>query len=98
MLLLNAVVLVGLFWSTSHSILLLHYTTHASLSIFMGLIFFRGLAWQYTAETIAILVVEIIMGILVQKASMTTQMAVFVLCIFPLSIVLVATLEHFGLD
>ena len=64
----------------------------------MGLIFFRGLAWQYTAETIAIVVVEIIMGILVQSQIMTTARAVMVFTIFPLSLVLVATLEHFGFD
>ena len=64
----------------------------------MSLIFIRGLAWQYTAETIAIVVVEIIMAILVQKRVMTTMKAVFILLIFPLSLVLVATLEHFGFD
>ena len=64
----------------------------------MSLIFIRGLAWQYTAETIAIVIVEIIMAILVQKRVMTTMKAVFILLIFPLSLVLVATLEHFGFD
>ena len=64
----------------------------------MGLIFFRGLAWQYTAETIAIVVVEIIMGILVQNEVMSTARALLVFMIFPLSLVLVATLEHFGFD
>lgn len=68
------------------------------LSIFMCLIFVRGLAWQYTAETIAIVVVEFIMAYLVQSDVMTTGTAVFVLSIFPLSLVLVATLEYFGFD
>jgi len=69
-----------------------------SLSIFMCLIFVRGLAWQYTAETIAIVVVEFIMACLVQSDTMTTKTAVFVMMIFPLSLVLVATLEHLGFD
>lgn len=64
----------------------------------MCLIFVRGLAWQYTAETIAIVVVEFIMAYLVQSDVMTTGTAVFVLSIFPLSLVLVATLEYFGFD
>ena len=64
----------------------------------MCLIFVRGLAWQYTAETIAIVVVEFIMAFLVQGDVMTTYTAVFILMIFPLSLVLVATLEHFGFD
>mmetsp|Transcript_52525 Transcript_52525/g.79714 ORF Transcript_52525/g.79714 Transcript_52525/m.79714 type:complete len:555 (+) Transcript_52525:129-1793(+) len=68
------------------------------LSIFMCLIYFRGLAWQYSAETIAIVVVEIIMAVLVQKKVMTTLMGLIILSIFPLSLVLVATLEYFGLD
>ena len=64
----------------------------------MCLIFVRGLAWQYTAETIAIVVVEFIMAYLVQSDTMTTKTAVFVMLIFPLSLVLVATLEHLGFN
>jgi Ca2+/Na+ antiporter len=68
------------------------------LSIFMGLIFFRGLAWQYTAETIAIVVVEFVMAILLKSKTMTMSRAVLVFSIFPLSIVLVAGLEAIGFD
>eukprot|EP00934_Nitzschia_sp_Nitz4_P008172 Nitzschia sp. Nitz4//scaffold7_size249615//189754//191625//NITZ4_001200-RA/size249615-augustus-gene-0.38-mRNA-1//-1//CDS//3329558511//8162//frame0 len=68
------------------------------LSIFMCLIFVRGLAWHYTAETIAIVVVEFIVAWMVQKDVMTTGRALFILAVFPLSLVLVATLEYFGLD
>jgi hypothetical protein len=69
-----------------------------SLSIFMSLIFARGLAWQFTAETTAIVVVELVMALLVRSEVMTTLTAVGVLCILPLSLVLVATLEYFGFD
>jgi Ca2+/Na+ antiporter len=68
------------------------------LSIFMGLIFVRGLAWQYSAETIAIVVVEFLMAVVAQKDVLTTFHAALILSIFPLSIALVATLEAFGLD
>jgi len=68
------------------------------LSIFMGLIFFRGLAWQYTAETIAIVVVEFTMMCIAQKDVLTTFTAAGIMAIFPLSIALVATLEAFGFD
>lgn len=64
----------------------------------MCLIFVRGLAWQYTAETIAIVVVEFIMAYLVQSDVMTTGTALFVMAIFPLSLLLVFTLEYFGFD
>jgi Ca2+/Na+ antiporter len=68
------------------------------LSIFMFLIFYRGLAWQFTAETISIVVVELIMTVLVRSEVMTTLTALGVLAILPLSLVLVATLEYFGFD
>lgn len=68
------------------------------LSIFMGLIFFRQLAWQYTAETAAIIIVEVVVASLVQKENMTLLRGLLVMALFPLSIALVATLEAFGLD
>lgn len=45
-----------------------------------------------------IVLVEAIMGALVQRTKMTTFQGLLVLSIFPLSLVLVATLEAFGLD
>ena len=68
------------------------------LSIFMGLIFFRQLAWQYTAETAAIIIVEVIVAVLVQSNIMTTFRGLIVLALFPLSIALVASLEALGFD
>eukprot|EP00521_Asterionellopsis_glacialis_P010034 CAMPEP_0195289426 /NCGR_PEP_ID=MMETSP0707-20130614/5707_1 /TAXON_ID=33640 /ORGANISM="Asterionellopsis glacialis, Strain CCMP134" /LENGTH=568 /DNA_ID=CAMNT_0040349427 /DNA_START=70 /DNA_END=1776 /DNA_ORIENTATION=- len=68
------------------------------LSIFMGLIYWRGLAWQYTAETIAIVAVELILSILVQREVMTMKWGLIVFSLFPMSLVLVATLEAYGFD
>ncbi len=68
------------------------------LCIFMGLIYFRGLAWQYTSETAAIVIVQFIMAYLVQKPVMTTKMALVVLAIFPASLIFVALLEALGFD
>ncbi|CAB9500255.1 Sodium/calcium exchanger [Seminavis robusta] len=68
------------------------------LSIFMGLIFFRGLAWEYTAETIAILVVEFAVAAIVQKDILTTFHGVLLMLIFPLSIAFVALMEFLGFD
>ena len=64
----------------------------------MALIFVRGLAWQYTAETISIVLVGLIMAMMVRSSVMTAGTALFVMSIFPLSLVLVATLEYFGFD
>jgi hypothetical protein len=68
------------------------------LSIFFLFLFFRGLAWQFTAETISIVTVELILGTLVQRSSLSMVTGLFILSIFPLSLVLVATLEYFGFD
>lgn len=68
------------------------------LSIFMALIFFRGLAWQYSAETISIILVQFAMGVVAQKDKMSLFQSYFVLSMFPLSVMLVALLEYLGLD
>eukprot|EP00536_Pseudo-nitzschia_multiseries_P000986 jgi/Psemu1/250123/estExt_Genewise1Plus.C_120085 len=68
------------------------------LCIFMGLIYMRGLAWQYTAETASIVIVQFIMAYLVQQDLMTTGVALFVISLFPLSLIFVAALESMGFD
>jgi len=64
----------------------------------MGVIYTRGLAWQYTAETAAIVIVQFIMAILVQNKVMTSVMGLAVISIFPLSLVFISTMEYFGFD
>lgn len=68
------------------------------LSIFMALIYFRGLAWQYTAETIAIVVSQMLVGFLAYTDTMTTARGLLILSIFPLSLLMVAGLESVGFD
>ncbi len=68
------------------------------LSIFMALIYFRGLAWQYTAETASIVIVQFVMAYFTQETVMTTKKALIVLSIFPLSLLFVAFLEAVGFD
>ena len=68
------------------------------LSIFMALIFFRGLAWQYSAETLVILLCQFLVGVMVQASDMKFSRGVLILSIFPLSIILVAALEAIGID
>lgn len=68
------------------------------LSIFMGLIFFRGLAWQYTAETISIVLVQVIIYLMTLKDVLTAFDGLMIISVFPLSIVLIATLEALGFD
>ncbi|KAH9249674.1 hypothetical protein BASA81_012643 [Batrachochytrium salamandrivorans] len=71
------------------------------LGIFLALIRFRGLDWEYSAETIAILLVELAVGIMVLTRRVhTVANGLAVLALFPLSLLLVAFLESswVGLD
>lgn len=68
------------------------------LSIFMALIYFRGLAWKYSAETMAIIIIQFVMGVLALREKMSTLTAAYVLALFPLSVVFVALLEYIGMD
>jgi len=69
------------------------------LGIFMGLVYFRGLAWQYTAETIAIILAELVVGAVVLKGPiMTVANGLIIFSVFPLSLVFVAVMESYGFD
>jgi len=70
------------------------------LGVFLGLVYFQGLAWKFTAETLCILVTEWIMFVFVMvKQTQTLLDGLFVLCLYPLSLALVWTLENVvGLD
>lgn len=63
------------------------------LGIFLFLIYLQDLEWAYTAETIAILLVQLVMSGFAKKPVQTLQDGYMILAIFPLSIVLVAFLE-----
>merc|ERR1711935_274543 len=68
------------------------------LSIFMGLIYMRGLAWQYTSETISIVLVQYIIFFMARGDTMSVRDGLIIMAIFPLSIALVAGLEAVGFD
>lgn len=65
------------------------------LGIFLGLIYFQQLAWEFTAETICIVLVEIVVGILVYTRDHQRLLDAFlVLGLYPCSIALVWLLER----
>lgn len=64
------------------------------LSIFLGLVYFRGLSWDYTAEVAAILLVIFSVGIIGLKDTHTVKDALIILLLFPLSIVFIWFLEN----
>lgn len=69
------------------------------IAIFMLLLTMKELAWTFTAETITILVVEIIMCFMSQKKVLTLRDGFIALAMFPGSLLLVAFLENvIGLD
>jgi hypothetical protein len=68
------------------------------LAIFMCLVYFKNLAWKFSAETLAILLVELLVGMVAMQKVMTTTTAYMVLALFPLSIVFIATLKSLGFD
>jgi len=60
------------------------------LSIFMGLIYSRGMAWQFSAECFSIIVVEVILAFYsFFKRTQTLLDAIFICSLYPLSLVLV---------
>ena len=68
------------------------------LGVFLLIIAVRRLQWTFTSETIAILAVETCIIFVSLKQTQTLWTALFVLLLYPLSLLLVSVLEHFGLD
>ncbi|CAE7743912.1 NCL2 [Symbiodinium microadriaticum] len=66
------------------------------LGIFMALVYFQGLAWKFTAETITILVVEFAVAFLVLLSPHQRVFDAFIiLCLFPGALALVYVLENY---
>ncbi len=68
------------------------------LALFLFLVYFKHLKWVFTAETVCIVVVEIIMFFIAQMRLQKSWMALVVGALFPLGILIVAALEAAGLD
>ena len=68
------------------------------LAIFMGLVYFKGIAWQYTAETLSIVFVQLAVAVFARKGTLTPVDGALILAIYPASVVLVAGLEAMGFD
>merc|ERR1712209_18234 len=63
--------------------------------IFLALIFCRGIAWQFTAETIVIILVEVLIGVTVLfKPKQLLYDALIIFSYYPLSLVVVWALEN----
>ena len=70
-----------------------------ALSIFMAIIYVRGLEWEYTAEVATVMMVVIVVGLQgLLRRNIFLWQALLVIMLYPLSILFVYTLEAgFGL-
>jgi Ca2+/Na+ antiporter len=66
------------------------------LALFLALCGFRGLAWTFSAEVMAIFVVQLIMAVIAFQRIQTVGLSYIVLALYPLSIFLVFALETFA--
>jgi len=65
------------------------------LGIFLALVYFKKLAWEFSAETISIVSIQIVIGILVLMRSEQKLLEAFVvISLYPLSLGLVWALEN----
>jgi len=68
------------------------------LAIFMGLCYFKRLAWKFSAETTTTLLIELVVALFAMRKTQTCHDAVLILSLFPISIAMVAGLEAVGFD
>lgn len=69
------------------------------LAIFFCLVYFKKLAWRFTAETVAIMVVQWIIGLLaVFKKVHSLFFGFVILACYPVCLCIVAGLESYGFD
>lgn len=70
------------------------------LGIFLGLVYFKGLAWEFTAETACIIAVQFVVGLsVVFRNTHTLLHGILMLALYPLALLLVWVLEYrVGLD
>jgi uncharacterized membrane protein len=64
----------------------------------MLLICTQNLAWEFFAETLTILFVQVIIALMALKKQHTMKDATFILALYPLSLGLKAMLENYGWD
>jgi len=69
------------------------------LGIFLALIWLKGLTWKFSAETISILFIELLVGVIALNKVQTVATAALILSLYVVCIALVAVLENYvGLD
>ncbi len=68
------------------------------MGIFMLLVYTQGLSWEFFAETLALLVVQIAAAAMTLKKTHTILDGIIILSFYPASLLLVAFLNSWGWD
>jgi len=70
------------------------------LGIFLALVYFKKLAWEFSAETIVIILIEMIIGLsVIFRNTHTLAHGIALLSLYPLALLLVYVIENYlGLD
>lgn len=68
------------------------------LGVFLMICFVRELPWVFTAETVAIIVVEVIAAVLAFKTNQGIWETIVIGLLYPLSLIIVAGLEAMGIN
>jgi hypothetical protein len=68
------------------------------MGIFLLLVLAKSLAWSFAAETICILMIEVLVALMALKRVHTVGDALIILSLYPLSLLVVWSLEKAGLD
>lgn len=66
-----------------------------SLSVFLGLVYFRELTWDFFSEVLIILIICVVMGIIASiRTTYPLWIALLAYAFYPLSLVLVYVLNY----
>ncbi|WCJ30853.1 sodium/calcium exchanger family protein / calcium-binding EF hand family protein [Euphorbia peplus] len=66
-----------------------------SLSVFLGLVYFRGLTWDFSSEVLVILIVCVVMGLIASfRTTFPLWMAFVAYSFYPFSLLLVYVLQY----
>lgn len=68
------------------------------LGIFLSLLYFKGIAWEYSAETLSIVLVEVAMAYYSLRTTFRVLDGLIILSLFPASLIFVSMLENAGLN
>ncbi len=64
------------------------------LSVFLALVYFRSLRWNFSAEVITILMCNVVAGVFGLSKSLRTWYAIIMLAMFPICIALISALKY----